>query len=507
MKINIGKNNLYLIGVYFVLAMIIRFAFADKIGIGSYWQPVIYASLLIFIILSHDTLLKAIGRVTGDVYSNELDIFSEVLELNKKIQNYIDADKVLRMVDVALRDQLNADEVIIFLNENIEVELISPLKVKSKSGSFNKLRLWSESSLEHWELPEEFVNEAIRTNQIYFKNNELLPENIELFERTGTDLAIPIVHNRQLLCLILLANIKHSKNFNSEHIKVLEYLASQLALILDRIRIYQQVMLQTAMDHAEKMQVMQSISSNIAHEMRTPLSGIRASISGVEEYLPELIKAYNHGRQTAPEKFPMIREEHINGLKSTPGRITLMIDQANTVIDMLLMNLRETSLDENQMNLCPAAECIEQAVERYPFKRGEREKVELDVTDNFQFLGIESMFVYVIFNLLKNALYSLGSAQKGKIYITLETGKILDPSTPEIRSNMIYFRDTGEGIGEEELGKIFDGFFTTKEGGTGAGLAYCKRTIENFHGKIECESVIGEYCEFKISLPPVNAFS
>ena len=78
---------------------------------------------------------------------------------------------------------------------------------------------------------------------------------------------------------------------------------------------------------------------------------------------------------------------------------------------------------------------------------------------------------------------------------------------PNERSNIIYFRDTGLGIGEDELEKIFDGFFTTKEGGTGAGLAYCKRTIQNFHGKIECESVVGEYCEFKISLPELNAFS
>jgi signal transduction histidine kinase len=288
---------------------------------------------------------------------------------------------------------------------------------------------------------------------------------------------------------------------------VFDYLSRQLALILDRIRIYQQVMFKTTMDHAEKMQVMQSISSNIAHEMRTPLSGIRASVSGVEEYLPDLTRAYQACQKHSPEEFPPIREDHLKGLNSTLNRITLMIDQANSVIDMLLINLRETSLDENQMNVCSAAECIEQAVDRYPFKTGELEKVELDIKDDFKFLGIESLFIYVIFNLIKNSLHSIRSAQKGKIYITLETGKQIDPLSPLDQYNVIYFRDTGKGIQPEILDKIFDSFFTTKEGGTGAGLAYCKRTVLSFGGRIKCESLSGEYCEFTISLPVLKAFS
>ena len=46
-----------------------------------------------------------------------------------------------------------------------------------------------------------------------------------------------------------------------------------------------------------------------------------------------------------------------------------------------------------------------------------------------------------------------------------------------------------------------DGFFTTKSDGTGAGLAFCKRTVLNFDGQIEVHSVQGEYAEFAISLP------
>ncbi len=108
---------------------------------------------------------------------------------------------------------------------------------------------------------------------------------------------------------------------------------------------------------------------------------------------------------------------------------------------------------------------------------------------------------------MKNALYSIRSAKKGKIYLSLDTEVITNEFELGQKANVIYFRDTGAGIEQETLEKIFDSFFTTKEGGTGAGLAYCKRTIESFKGKIECDSVVGEYCQFRIVLPEVKIFS
>ena len=169
-----------------------------------------------------------------------------------------------------------------------------------------------------------------------------------------------------------------------------------------------------------------------------------------------------------------------------------MIDQANTVIDMLLMNLRENALDHRQLNPCTAAKIIEQAVDRYPFKSGEREKLHLDLQQDFVFLGIESLFIYILFNLLKNAFYSLQSAKKGEITLRLVRG---DPY------NKLIFRDTGLGIDAAIVEKVFDGFFTTKSDGTGAGLAFCKRTVLNFDGDIQCHSVLGEFAEFVITLP------
>jgi signal transduction histidine kinase len=505
MKFKINIHYLYLFLIYLAFGIFVRTLFRDQIAVGSIWQPIIFGSIILIIVFSYESLLKVIQQITGGYGSNEINTFSKVLELNKKIQHHLEADRVLELVETELKELLHAEKITIFINDNIETDDFSLETVKPLTKTVNQMRLW-KGDAKNFHLDEKVINEIINLNKIFTVNDSLI-KNKDIFVKSNANIAIPVVYNRQLLCLILASPSIKAPTYNTNQIKVLDYLANQLAVILDRIRIYQQVMLQTTMDHAEKLQVMQSICSNIAHEMRTPLSGIRSSISGVDEYLPELIKAYELSRETNAQDSSSIRKDHLSRLSSTSDRITLMIDQANTVIDMLLMNLREKSLDENQMNICFAKDCIEQAIERYPFRSDEKDKVELELSEDFKFLGIESMFIYVIFNLLKNALYSLRSAQKGKIYISIETGIKTSLLPAEDSVNLISFRDTGEGAEEEVINKMFDSFYTTKEGGTGAGLAYCKRTIESFNGKIECESIVGEYCEFRIYFPEVKVFS
>ena len=61
--------------------------------------------------------------------------------------------------------------------------------------------------------------------------------------------------------------------------------------------------------------------------------------------------------------------------------------------------------------------------------------------------------------------------------------------------------DTGGGIAEETIDKIFDPLFTTKAKGIGLGLAVCKSIIDRHEGHIEVKSQVGKGTIFKIKLP------
>jgi len=64
-------------------------------------------------------------------------------------------------------------------------------------------------------------------------------------------------------------------------------------------------------------------------------------------------------------------------------------------------------------------------------------------------------------------------------------------------------KDTGSGIAEEDLGRIFEPFYTTKAPGegTGLGLAICQRIIEEAGGRIEVGSTLGRGSFFKLIFP------
>ena len=80
-------------------------------------------------------------------------------------------------------------------------------------------------------------------------------------------------------------------------------------------------------------------------------------------------------------------------------------------------------------------------------------------------------------------------------------GKLEIKTATSAENVIITVKDTGEGIPEKYIDKIFTPFFSTKEEGLGLGLPIVQRIIESHGGKIECTSTIGEGTVFAISLP------
>ena len=95
-------------------------------------------------------------------------------------------------------------------------------------------------------------------------------------------------------------------------------------------------------------------------------------------------------------------------------------------------------------------------------------------------------------NLLVNAAHAI----QGK-------GKILIRTRLENECAIIEIGDTGVGIPEENLERIFDPGFTTKQSGigTGLGLSIVYQIIQDHRGKIEVESKIGQGTTFRLTLP------
>ncbi|MBM4277530.1 MAG: GAF domain-containing protein [Deltaproteobacteria bacterium] len=96
----------------------------------------------------------------------------------------------------------------------------------------------------------------------------------------------------------------------------------------------------------------------------------------------------------------------------------------------------------------------------------------------------------VLVNIATNAIQAM--SERGKLTIDARrVDKFLE----------VTISDTGDGISEDVIGKIFDPLFTTRAKGIGLGLAVCKSIIERHGGAIEVESKVGEGATFTVRLP------
>lgn len=212
------------------------------------------------------------------------------------------------------------------------------------------------------------------------------------------------------------------------------------------------------------------ISASIAHELRTPLMTINNNITALKINLPA-------SNQFVLDKVQAVKKE---------------INKANECINMLLMNIREIHLDK--LEACSIQSCISEAIERFPYSNSQDIQLIVFNQDeqDFSFMGDRTLMVHVLFNLIKNAVYFIHRAEKGKIYIS---------TAHDQHYNYLYFEDTACGIREANLNKIFERFYTTTDVGSGVGLSFCKLAIEKFGGSIDCSSVEGEFTKFTIRLP------
>lgn len=243
----------------------------------------------------------------------------------------------------------------------------------------------------------------------------------------------------------------------------------------------------------EKLQTMQALAVDIAHELRTPLATINSTALGTKQYLPSLISAYESAKN-ANLQVDDIRPLQIKLLYTAMDDISAETNSSNNFINILLTNVGQ-NINQSEFKVYSMNDCLDEALHRYPFHPEEKELIKWNSENDFNFLGDKLLTIHILFNLLKNAIYYVKAANKGDIQIWLEGGE---------KYNKLHFRDSGKGIPANILPRVFDMFFSKTYHGSGIGLAFCKTVMHSYGGKIECHSVEGEFTEFILSFPKLK---
>lgn len=227
-----------------------------------------------------------------------------------------------------------------------------------------------------------------------------------------------------------------------------------------------------------------SLAGSIAHEMRNPLGQIKHSLEQIQQALPI---------PTAASQHQPLDAQAIVALYKHLAQGQVAVARGLQVIAMTLDEVNSKPLNPSGFVYLSAAQACEKAVQEYGYESDEqRRRVRVQVDADFVFRIDETAFLFVLFNLIKNALFYLPAYPHSQVVVTIGGG-------------MVKVRDNGPGISPDSFARLFEPFNTRgKSGGTGLGLAYCQRVMRAFGGTISCESVQGDYTLFVLAFPPVS---
>lgn len=224
---------------------------------------------------------------------------------------------------------------------------------------------------------------------------------------------------------------------------------------------------------SEQLASLGQLTAGIAHEIKNPLSIIQAAAEGIRLELDdqtdkELVRSFAEDIFTTSVRMNGLIKDFLS-LAFSRGEAGAVSVNLVAVIDELLHLLKKKFQDQNILVDCA---CI---------------------TEEALVAGRKNALTQVFLNIFLNSLQAMKDG--GRLNVSLES---------EGGDWHVEIADTGVGISEDKLQRIFNPFFSTKSDGTGLGLSIAHEIIVDHHGKIWADSVEGEGTRMYIEIPQLE---
>ena len=267
----------------------------------------------------------------------------------------------------------------------------------------------------------------------------------------------------------------HPYKFSNEEIRILSALAELSALAIEKARLYERIVdVEEQLRQNEKLSALGLLAAEVAHEIRNPLT---------------VMKMLYHSLDLKfPKGDPRSKDAEILGEK---------IEHLNKIVDQILAFARTTEptfapvkLDElvGELGLLVRHKLRHQNIEFTQKLDPALPKVMADATQ------LEQAFL----NLILNAAEAM---PKGGT-LTVTSRKITPKEGGKATQIAVEFKDTGEGMTEEQCKRAFTTVLsTTKAKGTGLGLAIVGRVVETHRGELKIKSQLGRGTTITVLLP------
>ena len=433
------------------------------------------------------------------------DIYKQNEKLNEKYKKLIEENEDLQKIKQKAQSQAIRialiNKVSNNIRESIDISQIlqSALKelaimfnaykayyAKADKGSFTVQEVFGEKKSK---MPEKIkfddkTFETISRKEISVYNSLIEYVDAKPFKQSVLRIVVPVHHVQKLMGVIVL--LSHQKRGLEEEIDILEAISAQLSSAITRAELYRKNIqtvnelkntlkelkeTQIQLINSEKMASLGQLVAGVAHEINTPVASIKSNNTIVAKLLDSIQDA---------ELKEMLSD--INSIdKEAVNRISSIVTSLKKFVRLDEAELQEADINK-ELDL--TLELIRHET-----------KNRIEIIKNYSEIPVikcfPNMLNQVFTNILINACQSIDN-----------TGTITVSTSFKDNFLTVSIKDTGRGIPENQLDKIFTAGFTTKGAGvgTGLGLAICSKIIEKHKGEIIVNSEVGRGSEFIITI-------
>jgi len=313
------------------------------------------------------------------------------------------------------------------------------------------LRLEIKAGVEEFTTPGK-AEELIREHLDNMEGNTIPTAGLMAFPITG------ITGVDYLFCLAF----REKDIYSAEDRQIAGLIARQAASMYER---------EKSILNATRLLTMGNMISEISHDMRKPLTSIKGALQIMRDRWPELA-------------------ESSDLFKTAESEVQRLNELVRELVDFSNPNKYQTERTNLSDLMQKAVHLVKPDLEKNNIK------CDYDFDPDLGDVFINrNQIMEMLINLIMNAVDAIGS-EGGKI--TLKTS--MEQVKKRMMVRMEVF-DTGCGIDDKDKSAIFDRYFTTKETGTGLGLAVVERIVSAHNGKLEVKSQKGKGTNFVIHLP------
>jgi signal transduction histidine kinase len=301
------------------------------------------------------------------------------------------------------------------------------------------------------------------------------PQTVETMDKLGAEISLPIISKDQLIGILNLGHKDDKTLYSNEDIELLSTLANQAAIAIENARLYENLkQSQDTLRRADRLSSLGLLTAGLAHEIRNPLVAIRT----FTQLLPE-------------------RYDDAEFREGFQGLALKEVDRICGLINDLLSFARPSKPNVAPENVSDVVDNIARILETQAKEKGV--EIVREFGENLPKVWIDrEQMKQVFMNLILNAI----QAMKEGGSISIATRSISrNGSEPSGEFVQVEIRDTGIGIPEESLQHIFDPFFTSKDEGSGLGLAVTHQIVQEHGGFITVESTLGRGTAFFVHVP------